>query len=68
MWDFLTSRSEHCIKADKNGKAPSLDALPAEFWKVVRKILTKFCNKIYKGTHPDPWGLSGFNPNPKERK
>ena len=42
------------IKAMKNGKAPGLDGLPLEFWKLpkVKKQLLKFCNSTYFGNRP----------------
>ena len=48
----------------KNGKAPGLDGLPPEFWKLpkVKKNLCSFCNKTYNGNRPKEWGLSGITP------
>ena len=52
----------------KNGKAPGLDGLPPEFWKLpmVKKSLLSFCNKTYSGNRPKEWGLSGITPIPKK--
>ena len=46
----------------KNGKAPGLDGLPSEFWKLpkVKKNPLSFCNKTYNGNRPKEWGLSGI--------
>ena len=40
----------------KNGKAPGLDGLPPEFWKLkkMKKSLLKFCNATYYGLTPIP--------------
>ena len=56
------------VKAIKNGKAPGLDGLPPEFWKLtkVRKHLRTFCNQTYFGNRPAEWGFSGLIPVPKK--
>ena len=56
------------IRQLKNGKAPGLDGLPPEFWKLtkVRKSLLKFCNETYHGNRPKEWGISGLTPIPKK--
>ena len=52
----------------KNGKAPGLDGLPPDFWKLpkVKKNLCSFCNKTYNRNRPKEWGLSGITPIPKK--
>ena len=66
--NFSQAEVNVALKQIKNGKAPGLDGLPAEFWKLskIRKILTKFCNETYNGDRPDEWGLSALNPIPKK--
>ena len=56
------------VKSMKNGKAPGLDGLPPEFWKLskVKKQLLKFCNMTYFGNRPEEWGFSGLVPVPKK--
>jgi len=52
----------------KTGKAPGLDGLPPEFWKLpkVKKHLHSFCNASFKGNRPKEWGLLGIIPIPKK--
>ena len=52
----------------KNGKAPGLDGLPPEFWKMknIRHILLKFCIETFLGDRPDEWGISTLIPIPKK--
>ena len=52
----------------KNGKAPGLDGLPPEFWKMdnVREILHNLCVETFLGNRPDEWGLSTLIPIPKK--
>jgi hypothetical protein len=42
------------VRQMKNGKAPGLDGLPPEFWKLskVKKSLLIFCNYTYGGNRP----------------
>lgn len=56
------------VRLMKNGKAPGLDGLPPEFWKLpkVKKSLRKFCNATYIGNRPKEWGISGLTPIPKK--
>ena len=52
----------------KNGKAPGLDGIPPEVWKLpkIRKILRSFCNETYHGNRPDEWGISAITSIPKK--
>ena len=52
----------------KNGKAPGLDGLPPEFWKLskIKKHLHLFCNKTYPENRPKEWGLSRITAIPKK--
>ena len=52
----------------EHGKAPGLDGLPLELWKLpkVSKVLRTFCNNALSGNRPAEWGLSGLVPVPKK--
>ena len=66
--EFSQAEVEAAVRQMKNGKAPGLDGLPPEFWKLpkVKKSLLSFCNKTYSGNRPKEWGLSGITPIPKK--
>ena len=66
--EFSQAEVNTAVSQMKNGKAPGLDGLPAEFWKLpkVKKLLCTFCNDTYKGNRPKEWGLSGITPVPKK--
>ena len=65
---FSQAEIDTAVKALKNGKAPGLDGLPPEFWKLpkIKKQLRKLCNATYQGTRPTEWGISGLVPIPKK--
>ena len=62
--EFPQAEIDAAVHQMKNGKAPGLDGLPPEFWKLpkVKKNLLPFCNKTYNGNRPKEWGLSGITP------
>ena len=66
--EFSQAEVEAAVHQMKNGKAPGLDGLPPEFWKLpkVKKSLLSFFNKTYSGNRPKEWGLSGITPIPKK--
>ena len=66
--EFSHTEIDAAVRQMKNGKAPGLDSLPPEFWKLpkVKKNLCSFCNKTYNGNRPKEWGLSGITPIPKK--
>ena len=66
--EFSQAEIDAAARQMKNGKAPGLDGLPPEFWKLpkVKKSLLSFCNKTYSGNRPKEWGLSGITPIPKK--
>ena len=66
--DLTQDEVDLAIRQLKNGKAPGLDGLPPEFWKLpkVRKSLLRFCNETYHGNRPKEWGISGLTPIPKK--
>ena len=65
---FSQTEVDTAIKQMKMGKAPGLDGLPLEFWKLpkARISLTEFCNMTLQGERPVEWGLSGIVPIPKK--
>ena len=65
---FSQEEVDTAIKQMKFGKAPGLDCLPAELWKLpkIRKSLKVFCNDTLNGNRPEEWGLSGIVPIPKK--
>ena len=65
---FSQAEVDTAVRQMKNGKAPGLDGLPSEFWKLpnVKKRLRSFCNSTYEGNRPPEWGISGINPIPKK--
>ena len=66
--EFSQAEIEAAVRQMKNGKAPGLDGLPHEFWRLpkVKKSLLSFCNKSYSGNRPKEWGFSGITPIPKK--
>ena len=52
--EFSQAEIDAAVRQMKNGKAPGLDGLPPEFWKLpkVKKNLRSFCNKTYNGNRP----------------
>ena len=66
--DLTQDEVDLAVRQLKNGKAPGLDGLPPEFWKLpmARKSLLKFCNATYHGNRPKDWGISGLTPIPKK--
>ena len=65
---FSQAEIDAAVRQMKSGKAPGLDGLPAEFWKLpkIKKSLLNFCNATYQGNRPKEWGISGLNPIPKK--
>ena len=66
--EFSQAEVDTAVRQMKNGKAPGLDGLPVEFWKLpkVKKSLKMFCNNTYNGNRPKEWGVSGLTPIPKK--
>ena len=56
------------VRQLKNGKAPGLDGLPSEFWKLpkMREKLHRFCSQTFLGNRPKEWGVSALIPVPKK--
>jgi len=50
----------------KPGKAPGLDGLTLDLWKLarVRTFLRDFCIQTFEGHRPDEWGIPGIVPVP----
>ena len=50
-------------------KAPGLDGLTLEVWKLkkTQKHLRSFCIETFNGERPNEWGISGIVPVPKKR-
>jgi hypothetical protein len=65
---FSQAEVDTTLKLMKAGKAPGLDGLPVELWRLpkVRESLTTFCNQTLSGNRPTEWGLSGIVPVPKK--
>ena len=65
---FCMAELNSALKQMKNEKAPGLDCLPVEVWKLprIKKSLLQFCNLTYSGNRPDEWGISGIVPVPKK--
>eukprot|EP00112_Aurelia_sp_Birch-Aquarium-sp1_P017362 Seg4013.4 transcript_id=Seg4013.4/GoldUCD/mRNA.D3Y31 product="hypothetical protein" protein_id=Seg4013.4/GoldUCD/D3Y31 len=75
--DFLPEPSisesevERAMKELANGKAPGIDNIPIEIFKVggneARTIITKICKKIWETTEwPRQWKQSAYIPIPKK--
>ena len=65
---FSIAEVEKALKVMKPGKAPGLDGLTLDLWKLpkVRRILRRFCVETFEGRRPDEWGVSGIVPVPKK--
>ena len=65
---FSQAEVNIAIKQMKLGKAPGLDNIPIEVWRLpkLKKYLTRFCNATLEGNRPPEWGLSGIVPVPKK--
>jgi len=65
---FSQAEIDTAVSQMKNEKAPGLDGLPPEFWKLskVKKNLLKICNITYIGNRPKEWGISCLTPIPKK--
>ena len=66
--DLTQDEVDAAVRILKNGKAPGLDGLPPEFWKLpdVKSSLLRFCNETFHGNRPKEWGISGLTPIPKK--
>ena len=66
--EFSQAEIDASVRQTKIGKAPGLDGLPSEFWKLkkMKKSLHIFCNATYNGNRPKEWGISGLTPIPKK--
>ncbi|XP_038055810.1 uncharacterized protein LOC119727814 [Patiria miniata] len=65
---FSQAEVNIAIKQMKLGKAPGLDNIPIEVWRLpkLKKYLTRFCNATLEGNRPPEWGFSGIVPVPKK--
>ena len=56
---------ENTIKHMTPDKAPGLDGLPLNIWKLpsCKEVLLLFCNVTLSGNRPAEWGLSVSVPN-----
>ena len=65
---FTQAEIDTALNVMQHGKAPGLDGLPLELWKLpnVSKVLRTFCNNALSGNRPAEWGLSGLVPVPKK--
>ena len=56
------------IQALKPNKAPGLDGLTLEVWKLenYQKFLKSFCIETFNGVRPNEWGISGIISVPKK--
>ena len=54
----------------KPGKAPGLDGLTLDLWKLprVRTFLRGFCIQTFEGHRPDEWGIPRNSSSAQERK
>ena len=54
---------ETAMKQMKTNKAPGLDSLPLELWKLpkCKETLLTFCNATLDGARPPEWGLSAIS-------
>ena len=56
------------LKAMKLNKAPGLDGLPLEVWKLekTQKYLKRFCIETFNGVRLNKWNIFGIVPVPKK--
>ena len=68
--DLSQDEVDSAVRNLKNGKAPGLDGLPPEFWKLpeVKSSLLKFCNETFHGKRPKEWGYFWPNSHTEERR
>ena len=66
--DFSYDELNTTVKQMKSGKAPGLDDLPLNLWKLpkLKNILLEYCNITFNGHRPSEWGISGIVPIPKK--
>ena len=66
--EFSEDEITVALKAMKSDKAPGLDGLTLDVWKLQKsqKYLKQFCIETFNGVRPDEWGLSGIVPVPKK--
>ena len=66
--EFSQKEITDSLKAIKPNKAPGLDGLTLEVWKLekTQKYLRGFCNETFNGGRPNEWGISGIVPVPKK--
>ena len=66
--DITMEEIAKALKQMKNNKAPGLDGLPIELWKLpgLQEILLSFCNDTYHGRRPEEWGRTAIVPVPKK--
>ena len=66
--EFSQKEITDSLKAMKPNKAPSLDGLTLEAWKLekTQKYLRRFCNETFNGVRTNEWGISGIVPVPKK--
>ena len=66
--EFSTEEINKALTEMKPGKAPGLDGLTLELWKLpkVREYLRDFCIQTFNGQRPDEWGMAGIVPIPKK--
>ena len=55
---FSIAEVDKALKVMKPAKAPGLDGLTLDLWKLpkVRRILRRFCVEMFEGRRPDEWG------------
>ena len=66
--EFSEDEIIKAIEAMKADKAPGLDSLTLDVWKLkkTQKHLKQFCIDTFHGVRPDEWGISGIVPVPKK--
>ncbi|KAJ8346794.1 hypothetical protein SKAU_G00281950 [Synaphobranchus kaupii] len=65
---FSQAEVNTAIKQMKHGKAPSMDSIPIEVWRLpkLKKCLKRFCNATLEGNRLPEWGISSIVPVPKK--